>query len=569
MPLLPDPDALTRVSVQPNTAVARYAAGAEGEALANLGQAIGQAGGHTANMYMLYKDQIDHTAANMALVSLSKAQTALQIGPDGFHQTKLGATTAPDFRETTLGRFDSAAEKSAVGLTPNAKRYYDAGAASQRTGFNVDLTRHQMAETEKNVGEVYKATQSNLLDNSVSFKSIPEKVSANMKEMRANAEIEMTRQGVTDKVVRDNLLQTMDGAVHGAIISSHIDDGATVSAANHFTEHKGAMNIAQRDATERQLGPVRDFALAQSVASAAAAMRVSGKTEPEINAHMILLSQGSRRVFEDARHLDGVQQGAIRAQYDQVESKATQSMLDGKYSEVAKTLSTLARAGTPEAVVTYNNIKDRTERYQLTQSHEAQRRLQDDPAAILKAQDLYEASRNGNLTQEKLKLDIANISRADFGRIAASIEASKTAAGRANIDADTIKAASLVASDSTTEKALFKTEVERLHADWKAANPGKLAQEAEINKILSSARQNYVDTSKRWYQASTVEAFKAKRDVSYPSEFETAFPKMSEPDRVQLFQDVRAQRQAKPVELQKYSDQQIAERLHQLANPRK
>ena len=89
MAILPDANAFTRVAARPDTSVAHYAAGQVGEAQANFGNAVGQAGGHAANMFMLYQDQMAHTASNMAIVNLQRDENLLHVGQNGFMSAKL------------------------------------------------------------------------------------------------------------------------------------------------------------------------------------------------------------------------------------------------------------------------------------------------------------------------------------------------------------------------------------------------------------------------------------------------------------------------------------------------
>jgi hypothetical protein len=558
VPLLPDPNALTRVQANPSTAVARYTAGQVGEAEANFGDAVGRSGGHAANMFMLYKDQQDHLAANMAIVKLQQTETNLQIGKDGFHQVRLGAVTEPGFRDVHLGRYDSAVEAGGLNLSPGAKRYYDAAATSRRTGFDVDLTRHQMSETEKNVGEVYKAQQTASLNTAVAMKNDPSglKVKDELVAMTERADVEMTRQGVTNSAVRDGLKLGMQGAVHSAVISSHIDDGQIGLASNYFQNYKANMTLDQQSTAERQMKPMQVFAAAQGLSSMAVTLREQGKNPVEINQAMLVASKGDPHAFQEGRQLYAQHLSEVGKYYDGFLVKGADAIISGK--PIAPILSQLGREKNVDALERSVKLRE------MEKNHfAAAGRGKDTLQAWSTYQGLIKEGQDGLLTEERVAANFS-ILGADKANQLMNILRNNELEGTASIDQAIVKA-NIPESANTKERIqAYQGIVSQGEREYFKINGKKAMSPDDQARILRAADEKYAVIGGGWFGMDTempmLRMTPDQAAKSYPTWMASRYPKATPVELLKLNQRL-IERKATFRRGDKFTDEQITDHL--------
>ena len=560
MPLLPDPNALNRVQANPSRSVASYEAGQVGLAKAHLGDALGHAGGHSANMYMLYKDQQDHMAANMALVKLQQTETNLQIGKDGFHSARLGAVTEPGFRDTHLGRFDAAAEAGALNLSPGAKRYYDAASASRRTGFDVDLTRHQMSETEKNIGEVYKAQQTASINTAVAMKNDPSgmKIKDELVAMTDRANIEMDRQGVTDSTVRNQLLLGMQGAMHSAVIGSHVDENQIGLASNYYQASKGNMTRDQQGAAEGQLKPMQVFAKSQSMSASAIALRAQGKSPQDINQAMLTMSEGDPQAYQQARQLYGQHLAEVGKYYDGFLVKGADALISGK--SIAPILSQLGKERNIDALEASVKLRE------MEKTHfAAAGRGKDTLKSWSTYQGLIAEGYDGTLTEEKIATKFPDLG-ADKSNQLMTLLRNGEIVKPLRVDQDIVNA-NVPESANTKERVLAyrgivaqkELEYFRLNGNKKPIGP------EDQSRILRAADEMYTVQAGGWFGMADAEMPMLKMTPdqaakSYPSWMASRYPKMESAELIKLQQRL-SERKGVMKRGDKFTDEQITDWL--------
>ena len=543
MPTIPDPASLSRLRFQPSEGVASYRGDQVGAATAQLGDVIGQGGGHVANMAMLQRDHIARNQAKDALLNLQLAKTELIFGDEGHKNDVGGAVLAPDYTKRRMEKFTSAGQTHGAALTPEARSYYDQGVKELQRNYHADLLQHQMGEMDKYEEQVY--------NNGITVNSIlaaknhtnPLEVQNNVLAARtasAARSFRLKESGDVAEVRR----RAAVGSVHSAVAEAFINADMPDEAAEYVKSVKDDLHPKQEEQLNNMIRPLSAYTKAAKFNQELLQMQVNGVSEPEILAKRRELTAGSGPEVD--RHLDRMlreNEEAIKAQRTEEEGsillrywkgeagsgfndpalRALDKVKPGRGAAVREQLEHVRRIkeSKVESVTDYNSI-----------------RLYYELAARATTQDL---------TENEVMANAKTLGGGNVKSLLLAIVGGNVAARKAAIPPALIAAGMPASADTAEEKAAARGFIYRKHNDWKDANPGKIATDEEMAAIVRSASEEHIKVGKYWLVNGTEAAYKtAEAQDTYPKTFEQLLPAASDEVRLKAFQYYRRVNSSRP-----------------------
>lgn len=240
MPRLPDASQIRDVVPRTGGPMASYQTGRTEAAAANLGEVISK----TADMEL---DRIDDARAEDAFNRLREKQMQLTLDPEGGYAHIRGRNAVE--RKTPLideysGLFRKSADEIASTLsTDQQRRKFKQRADSAAVGFNTDLLKHMMRETDSHRLEVLSGVVDTEVQNAGANWQNPEVIKQARSRIEYNLGQVYGATGRAGEKAKADLGAAMS-KVHDAVVSSAMAEGDYDYAEKYFKENIKEMGNA-------------------------------------------------------------------------------------------------------------------------------------------------------------------------------------------------------------------------------------------------------------------------------------------------------------------------------------
>lgn len=271
MSTIPDPAGFKRSSIDPSTEVISIGnSGAEGTALAELGQTAGNAASRVARMALYHQDQIDTQRAKEAELKLRSGTLDLQ---KEFSSMRGIDAYSPKTLEDQQNKFaqlrDSVANE--YELSENSLTKYNLAAQAQEINNKSAIFRHAMAEEEKHKISLYKQDMAVSIEEAIATDGNLPELDPIIIKMSLKTEEEMRRNGTYTEDGHKEVMKGYFGDVWAGIVGEKITrgDSSGAYAAIAEAEKRNHLTSKQGIALKKLVKPVRNAGQARAVTDAA------------------------------------------------------------------------------------------------------------------------------------------------------------------------------------------------------------------------------------------------------------------------------------------------------------
>lgn len=516
MPVLPDPNQLTRATPSAQTGVVRVDTSIGADALVQTGQALGQ----TARRAFVFAEQTADLHAQDALVELKRRQNQMTVGDDGYARLRNGAATEPGVVQRYQEQHKQQVDDISINLSPMARSKFEQRAREMGNQFQAGLLTHIMREDLNHRGEVYKASIAVSAETMGLNYNNPDALSRERAAIDSTVAKYVADNGIRDDALIERMLQESRGLGHKAVIEAYVDNGQAGAAEEYFNSVKQEILPEMAKSITNALKPEIANQMGRDVSDKLFQMHLEGQPESIIFEEKLKLTQG--RGVDVLRATDALYEDRIRALKLDRARLSGDILVDAWEGRAGMNDPRLRRIDAFDPVL---GAQLRGQMFSIQKRNAAASSAggavatQNGMAAYA---SISAAIREGNTEPELITDAIVNnphLGKAEVKELLRMRDSATTAAGKAKLSTNLINAGMPKSASSTEKKNAYKGFVERKLFEWKEANPGKIPTFADQQAIIASASEEHVRVNKFWFN-QTVEAYRLEEgERSFPQSF--------------------------------------------------
>lgn len=232
---------------------------------------VGAVGFKYADVLREETEKLDALKAQDALNQIQQARLDLTMGEKGAYSVKAGGVLDPSYQSGFKSRFDTTVEGIMSSLTPAQRAKLTPHAKREGLGFQTDILRHSMAQTEEYKGLVEKGQASTAVNVGIAQRGDPVAFDAEVAKLEALAMSRAQRKGLTgkDDVEKDTIIalrQEMMSPVYVGAITGLLDDRNPERARALLTQGNLAIEPGARLKLNEQITKVEEDSLTRAKA---------------------------------------------------------------------------------------------------------------------------------------------------------------------------------------------------------------------------------------------------------------------------------------------------------------
>ena len=543
MPILPDPNEISRVAPRPSTSVSSYSTKAAGAGASILGDSVTE----MANVEI---KRLDALKADDAETALMRKELDLT---EAYKNVKGGDVLSPDFHSSFQDEYKTATAGIEDSLsTPAQKAQFQQLAKRRALGFDASRVTYAMGEADQFEATQHKARVQVLTDTAISQYANPDAVASANAQLNDEVIKWGVKQGMSDPAIASAYHKKVNGDFYNTLIEQAISNEDTSTANTLFAASSRFLSTDQFKSIQHQLKAGNDFTEGQTLAVEAQKMLGEGKSMADVELYVAGTAKtpgaynAAQTIFTNFQQANAKAQaemeGSVYNAYHTLADKVganqakVQVLRSPEYAKLSETQRAKAfdymdadvsqhkseRRADIQFGWAAENHADAVEARADAKVAKTIAKKFNSPEAMAQFSRIITDPNLKNKTRPEIFALLPDLGLASVERLLKEQETLNQQVKPIKLDDDIMEAAmppDLKKDTRTANADAYRGFVKSALMDWQDLHPGKQPSREEANAIARSANSTY-KVATPWYAKDTFKAYESPKDAGYATEAE-------------------------------------------------